>query len=166
MDGAPISTSSQRHPGLWIRRETAAEARAPKSAHPRLALLPRQLQHNAGEHGRFLMQLESIPTRGTSHAAQPCTHCSLCCGPSTRQAAWPTAPACCAPSQGHDFSAAMQAALSPPALRRQPSRQLLAGGWVWALRGAAWLPPAISFQGGNHPLSSSSPTPLRIARTR
>lgn len=35
---------------------------------------PCQLKHDTGEHGRFLMQLESIPTKGTSRAAQICTH--------------------------------------------------------------------------------------------
>ena len=90
MDGAPTSTSSQLHLGLRSRKETVAGARPPKSAaqhRSRLRAQPCQLKHDAGEHGQLLMQLESIPTRGISRAAQPCTRYGLCCGPSAGQAA-------------------------------------------------------------------------------
>lgn len=87
MDGAPTFTASRLHLGLQSGRETAAGVRLSKSAHSRLSALPRQPKHNAGEHGQLLMQLESIPTRGTSRAAQPCICYGLCCGPSAGKAA-------------------------------------------------------------------------------
>lgn len=148
-----------QHPGLWIRRgDTTARARPPKSARARLnaPASPTEAQRRG---------TRPIPdaTSRASLPGEPAVHPLRSLLGSTRRAgcrARPDVPTCCTPYTGHDFSAAMQAALSPPApAGGNPAGSCWQEAGFGALWGGAWLPPAVFPQGGSHPLSSSSPTP-------